>query len=314
MKLIAFSGRARSGKTAMAKWLESKYHYKIYTIAKYLKELCMDLISVKDPKEFDELKINNASIDWHFNESEWVKKISKRTGIAPELIEVVLQSRKDDIKTVRDLLQIVGTDIIRVYSPNWHIDECIKEIKSDKCELAVIDDCRFPNEKKAIEELGGTVYFICRPEKLDGISNHKSETALKWRDFPESQVLVNIENEDERSVPMILTDYFEKTILGDDIYILNQDNYEQGVTIDSWFKTNEDARSGNYRKIIPYLVIKNGYILFTVSDNTIKDLTWSIFGVNKPIDKDKLVRVNDPFIVEDLKEYIDEKGNFYIEE
>jgi hypothetical protein len=43
----------------------------------------------------------------------------------------------------------------------------------------VIDDVRFPNEKKMIEELGGECWFIVRPT-LDNISNHESETSITW--------------------------------------------------------------------------------------------------------------------------------------
>ena len=52
----------------------------------------------------------------------------------------------------------------------------------------VIDDVRFPNERKMIEELGGTCWFIIRP-KLDNVSNHLSETALKWQEF--ENIIVN---------------------------------------------------------------------------------------------------------------------------
>ena len=41
---------------------------------------------------------------------------------------------------------------------------------------------RFPNEVKMINELGGDCWFIVRP-KMDNVSNHESETALKWQDF-----------------------------------------------------------------------------------------------------------------------------------
>jgi hypothetical protein len=45
----------------------------------------------------------------------------------------------------------------------------------------VIDDVRFPNEKALVEELGGDCWFVVRTT-LDNISNHESETSIKWND------------------------------------------------------------------------------------------------------------------------------------
>jgi hypothetical protein len=45
----------------------------------------------------------------------------------------------------------------------------------------VIDDVRFPNEKKLIEDLGGQCWFVTRTT-LDNVSNHVSETSITIND------------------------------------------------------------------------------------------------------------------------------------
>ena len=53
-----------------------------------------------------------------------------------------------------------------------------------------VDDVRFPNERKAIEELGGECFFIIRPINTN-ISNHISETALTWNMFDDKHIILN---------------------------------------------------------------------------------------------------------------------------
>lgn len=43
----------------------------------------------------------------------------------------------------------------------------------------VIDDVRYPNEKKLIDRLGGDCWYIVRPQ-INNISNHESETSLTF--------------------------------------------------------------------------------------------------------------------------------------
>lgn len=82
--------------------------------------------------------------------------------------------------TVRDVLQVMGTDIFRtmfdgnvwtnaVFSRQWDTD------------VVLITDCRFPNEKSITEEHFGV---IIRLERDTGLTDaHLSETALDGYDF-----------------------------------------------------------------------------------------------------------------------------------
>ena len=77
------------------------------------------------------------------------------------------------------MLQFIGTDLIRKYNTDWHVNRIREMIDTNKD--YVIDDVRFPNEKALVEELGGDCWFVVRTT-LDNISNHESETSIKWND------------------------------------------------------------------------------------------------------------------------------------
>ena len=82
--------------------------------------------------------------------------------------------------TIRDILQVMGTDIFRlmfdgdvwtraVFSRQWDAD------------VVLITDCRFPNEKKVTEEHSGVIIRLERDTGLE--DSHLSETALDGYDF-----------------------------------------------------------------------------------------------------------------------------------
>jgi len=89
--------------------------------------------------------------------------------------------------TAREFMQFLGTDIMRkMYEPIW-VNACIKKIKREQSQLAIVADVRFPNEAKAIENAGGTMLRLTRQIYSDDI--HSSEIALD--DYPFSWTINN---------------------------------------------------------------------------------------------------------------------------
>jgi hypothetical protein len=77
--------------------------------------------------------------------------------------------------TAREFMQFFGTNIMRkIYGPIW-INNCLNRINSDGSAIAVISDCRFENEVKAIQAAGGKVVRLTRSVKED---SHISEVEL----------------------------------------------------------------------------------------------------------------------------------------
>lgn len=185
--ILGFCGRKRSGKTTLAKFMQEEYNAIIITIADYLKNLCCDLINCTY-EELNEKKDNGYTFDVVPNE-KWYKIIDEKTNIGIENIKKELDGKH--ITNIRQLLQVIGTDVIRKYDEDWHVKQMIKEIESySETKLIVVDDVRFPNEREAILSHSGDVFFIVRTNVSD-ISNHVSETALKWQNFDIRHVIIN---------------------------------------------------------------------------------------------------------------------------
>lgn len=187
LKLIGLAGRKRSGKTSLAKYLQEDENAIIITIANYLKYLCCDLLNMSY-EELNEKKDNGYTFDVVPNE-RWYNIIDKKTHIGVENIKRELENKH--INSIRQLLQVVGTDVIRKYDEKWHVRKMIEEIESyNNSKLIVVDDVRFPNEKQTILNASGEVFFIIRPNHMS-VSNHASETALKWQDFDDKHIIIN---------------------------------------------------------------------------------------------------------------------------
>ena len=76
--------------------------------------------------------------------------------------------------TGREVLQYFGSDICRKMYENIWFDACIRRIKKDKPELALISDVRFPNEIKGVQDEGGIVFGLPR-DIVNGKDTHSSE-------------------------------------------------------------------------------------------------------------------------------------------
>lgn len=92
----------------------------------------------------------------------------------------------NDVKaSARDVMQYIGTDIFRKMKPDVWVDATIKLILKDNPKLAIITDCRFPNEIYSIKSMGGKIIRLSR-NPFD--SDHLSESILDkekydWANF-----------------------------------------------------------------------------------------------------------------------------------
>ena len=83
--------------------------------------------------------------------------------------------------TAREVMQCVGTDYFRRMYPDVWVDATLRKIQNDAPELAIICDCRFPNEVSGAQEAGGKVIRLTKNGDSDDC--HKSETALDEKNF-----------------------------------------------------------------------------------------------------------------------------------
>ena len=298
--IIGIGGRKESGKTVIGKITKS-YGFKVVRFAEPLKQLIADLIFVSRAK-LDSLK--NVKQQYKFTDRDY-EFLSERTNINVEFIKEKMVGR--ELNTVRDLLQVIGTDVIRTAAPNWHVDKTLEYINSEemKNENIIIDDLRFPNERRAIEENGGTCWFIVRP-KIDNVSNHESETALKWQDF--DNVIINDSTLEYLEFNWrVFMDYgYAKSLeLKQKLYnkIISNNNYldelkgsnEKFTLLDAMFISKHEF---TYR---PYYL--------TSKDNDVVEVHDSggqiyAFVTNEDEKCGSVECITNPLIIEDLKRYI----------
>jgi hypothetical protein len=186
-KIISFSGRKESGKSALAD-ICVQYGYERVSFAIPLKNLICEL---QDYENIDVLNNHkNISLEKPMNDDMLIQ-LSEITEIPIEFCKEHIKSLNNS-STGRDWLQVIGTDLIRKYDENWHVRHTLSLL--DKEKKYVFDDVRFPNELDALRKLKSVNWFVIRP-KTDNVSNHISERALNMNFF-HSHIIINDNNLD----------------------------------------------------------------------------------------------------------------------
>jgi len=217
MKIIALIGPKQAGKDEAARILrkENKIQGKI-AFAMPLKLLCSEIFNI-DLKNFDDPDLKEKPFDTPITlDTRLLRKIKNKCMQIVEEYDYTNGLRKYNsgkisvtgidgrqIKTPRELLQVIGTNFIRdrLYK-NWHVeaafnDEITKLLDPDG--IYAVTDARFTNEldylyeKFGIDEL--VTYYIERPkaEKQLKKATHQSELEileLKKR-VPEDHIIKN---------------------------------------------------------------------------------------------------------------------------
>lgn len=175
--IIGLSGYAKSGKDTVAeiireiqpdKWQIKKFSGKLKTIASIMLGIPEYMFENQD------FKSEILGEEWWKNYGDFYHQT-----------------------TVRDFLQLLGTDAIRngLHSNAWvnalmadyheyekeeRFDTYIKKV-TPPCNW-IVTDCRFPNEAEAIKDRGGIIIRIDRPG-VEPVNAHPSEVALDNWDF-----------------------------------------------------------------------------------------------------------------------------------
>jgi len=79
--------------------------------------------------------------------------------------------------TARQVMQYIGTEIFRKIDDNIWTNATIRRIHQDAPMLAIIDDCRFPNEVEVVQKANGKVIRFTR-NPLENQDQHTSEILL----------------------------------------------------------------------------------------------------------------------------------------
>lgn len=184
--IISFSGRKESGKTLLASICVQEYGYTMVNFADPIKDVTAQVFGItRDTLE----RLKDASFSQPVNlTNNQIYIIHDMTGIQTSYINNHFE--KVSIQSFRHFLQVLGTDVIRKYNQDWHIEEIRKRLVKNGNKL-VFADARFKNELNFLKELGAETWFISRLHGYKSISQHASETSLDIHDFGEN-VLFNI--------------------------------------------------------------------------------------------------------------------------
>ena len=189
--IIAFAGRKQSGKTTSCEFVQSLFtnkKTKIYNFADPLKQLCIDIFGLTYNQCYGTDEDKNESVDCC-----WPGTDSKMTS--------------------REVLQYVGTDVFRSMQHNVWSSATIRLIDKEQPDIALIADCRFPNEVEAVKNAGGVVIKLNRNLYE---STHASETALDDINYDQSNfdiVIANLEGSIEEKNNIIKNFLTHKGIL-----------------------------------------------------------------------------------------------------
>lgn len=187
--MIDSDGVEQSGKGALdttrtdpefAEWAAYNMwpYVKRYSFASTLKEIAVGLFGLKEENIYGNNIQKNQKTSFNWSDMPGVitsAALAKKKDIKKLIDDGVLIYHKAGRMTHREFLQFFGTDICRkVYEDIWR-DKLIEDIVRESPLLAVIDDCRFPDEIEAIQDAGGKIINLTRSKFTD---SHASESAL----------------------------------------------------------------------------------------------------------------------------------------
>jgi hypothetical protein len=146
--IVAFAGRKQSGKTTCSEFVAKYFNgmiepfngAKIYNFADPLKkDICINILGLTYNQCYGE-------------------DIDKNT-----LTDIEWEGKK---LNAREVMQLVGTNIFRKMKNDVWSGATINKIKNETPNLAIIADCRFPNEVETIVCPSLNCERNCRPVKF----------------------------------------------------------------------------------------------------------------------------------------------------
>ena len=188
--IIGINGRINSGKDTVGnliKDINCENNWEIKKFARKLKETASLLTGIPVEK-FEDQEFKKTFLDAHWNKEIFENKTSLDKNNKAYNKSIVKPM------TVRELLQILGTDALR---NNLHQDVWVNALMCDYIPYSInsgdykkyesnwiITDLRFPNEMQAVKANGGITIKVIRPNDKDiPLDLHPSETALDDAEF-----------------------------------------------------------------------------------------------------------------------------------
>ncbi len=182
--IVSFSGVKFSGKDTAAEGLIRSHKFKRIGLADKLKDICSMVFNIYRPD------MDNPSV----KETPFDKPLFIRVEHIDELLRTIQRDGYDfefditfellcknfmgkKLTSIREVLQVVGTDICRNYIKDDIWLQYVKnKILTHDGDL-VITDARFQNERDFLAQLGAVMILVVRPG-FENKSTHISENQL----------------------------------------------------------------------------------------------------------------------------------------
>lgn len=195
---VGLSGKKQTGKDTTLSFLENVLHdVQNTSFAWPLKEyVAVRILGIPRELAFgtNEQKETPTHIMWD----------SMFREIREDYRELGMKDPRCGPMTVREVLQVVGTDWYRRVYPDVWVDFPFRQEWNSK--IVVITDCRFPNEVEAIKQHGGVILRLERDTGLE--DSHPSEKELDNYQFDH----VYSNNGSLEDLEAFVTDFAEKVI------------------------------------------------------------------------------------------------------
>lgn len=248
--IISISGRKHSGKTMLANEAIKRGFIKI-SFADKLKKITSQLLgcSIEDLCDpiLKESKLER-SISWIDLRPKLEKILNLST---PKNIEnKTLNSR-------RDVLQFLGTEVLRKIDPEFHVNSLKDQIEADKD--YVLDDTRFINELNLLNTLKAVCILTIRPYSQE-YSNHSSETELNRKYF--ERIIVNSQSKEK------ILEHFSR-FLENKTDLKNTVSSRSGGQLSNFFlsETEESCYTSGIIYATSRKIIKNNCLLLEINSS-----------------------------------------------
>lgn len=215
---VLISGKKQHGKNHLANMLVAGLQLKnktakVVAFADPIKNFVSEVFGIpREDMETEEGKNKPTHVQWRDIERDIGAEFHKY--VPDKLCEYI---------TVRQMLQLIGTDLFRkrFYDPIWAEAPFRKKhlvIKSnlvdydngdwdyvdthEEADVVIIADCRFPNELETGKKYGAHVVRVVRPGQPSD-DTHASETALDDHKWAEDEIFLNNEEGNAKAVTYI---------------------------------------------------------------------------------------------------------------
>lgn len=190
--IVAISGKKQAGKNTVAEYVRHIYpeRVRLYSYADKLKQFCIECLGLSHHQCYGSDAEKNTLTQLLWENMPGVTTHPHWCGVLFDKDGRVRGREKDNTliyhapgpMTAREVMQFFGTEIGRKMYNNIWVDATIRQIKQDRMPIAILTDCRFPNEVQAVLDCKGIIIRLTR--NIFGDEDvHESELVLDANRF-----------------------------------------------------------------------------------------------------------------------------------